>query len=71
MAKSKKTKQMIVLSAGVAVGLSASAIVLLQSQSSPTERLKMIQSALRDGAATAQVSTDAPLIQLAARDFSK
>ena len=64
-------KKLIALSAGVAVGLSATAVVLLQSDNSPTERLKMIQSALRDGAAAAKVSTDAPLIQLAARDFSK
>jgi hypothetical protein len=71
MTESKKKRQLIALSAGVAVGLSATAVVLMQSDNSPTERLKMIQAALRDGAAAAKVTTDAPLIQLARKDFSK
>lgn len=68
MVKSQKTRKVVALSAGVAVGLSATAIVLMQSSSTPSERLKLIQSALRDGAAKAKVNPDAPLIQLTAAE---
>ena len=57
MSKSEKTRKIVALSAGAAVGLSATAIVLLQGPDSSAERLKSIQSALRDGAAS--VSPDA------------
>jgi hypothetical protein len=55
MLKSTKRRQIIALSAGVAVGLSATSIVLLQDQANASEGAKTVQSALRDGAATAQV----------------
>jgi hypothetical protein len=40
------------LSAGAVVGLSATSIVLLESPGASSQRLKTIQSALRDRAAT-------------------
>ena len=58
MSKSEKTRKIIALSAGAAVGLSATAIVLLQGPDSSAERLKSIQSALRDGATTGKVTPD-------------
>jgi len=58
MSKSEKIRKIIALSAGAAVGLSATAIVLLQGPDSSAERVKSIQSALRDGATTAKVSPD-------------
>jgi hypothetical protein len=68
MAKSQKTCKIVALSAGVAVGLSATTIVLMQSSSAPSERLKLIQSALRDGATKTKVNPDTPLIRLTAAE---
>jgi hypothetical protein len=69
MSKSEKTRQIVALSAGVAVGLSASAIVLLQGPGTSNDRLTSIQSALRDGAVTATVTPDtAPRIRIAKSD---
>jgi hypothetical protein len=69
MAKSEKSRKVIALSAGVALGLSATSIVLLQSKETPNERLKVIQSALRDGASKkTTVKQDAPLIRLSAAE---
>ena len=61
---------MVVLSASVAVGLSATSLVSVQSVSTPSEHLKVIQSALRDGGATVKSKTDVP-VRLARKDFSK
>ena len=58
MSKSQKTRKIIALSAGAAVGLSATAIVLLQGPDTSAERVNSIQSALRDGTTTAKVSPD-------------
>jgi hypothetical protein len=58
MSKSEKTRKIIALSAGAAVGLSATAIVLLQGPDTSAERVKSVQSALRDGAATGKVIAD-------------
>ena len=70
MAKSEKTRQMVVLSASIAVGLSATSLVSVQSVGTPSEHLKVIQSALRDGSAAVKVKTDVP-VRLARKDFSK
>jgi hypothetical protein len=58
MSKSEKTRKIIALSAGAAVGLSATAIVLLQGPDTSAERVKSVQSALRDGATTGKVTAD-------------
>jgi hypothetical protein len=69
--KGEKTRQMVMLSASVAVGLSATSIVSVQSASTPSEHLKVIQSALRDGA-TVKVDTNVPpRVRLANKDWNK
>jgi hypothetical protein len=69
MEKSQKTRKMISLSAGAAVGLSATAIVTLKEQGTSNERLSIIQSVLRDGIAIANGSADTPVrIRVAVND---
>ena len=58
MFKSPKARHIVALSAGAAVGLSATAIVLLEGPSISSEHAKIIQSALRDGASAGKVSPD-------------
>ena len=68
MSKSEKTRQIVALSAGVAVGLSASAIVLLQGPGTSNDRLTTMQSALRDGGVAVAVTPDkAPRIRIAGK----
>jgi pantothenate kinase len=59
MSKSEKTRKIIALSAGAAVGLSATAIVLQQAPNASSERVKLVQSALRDGAASVNLDKSA------------
>lgn len=68
MSISKKSRTIVALSAGAAVGLSATAMVLLKEPDSSGERLKRIQSALRDAVATgAKASENAQWVHMAAR----
>jgi hypothetical protein len=50
MEKFEKTRKVIGLSAAAAVSLSATAIVLAQDVPAPKGHVKVVQSALRDGA---------------------
>jgi hypothetical protein len=51
-------RKIIALSAGAAVSLSATAAVLVQDQGTSSERLKIIQSALRDGGSISTTTSD-------------
>jgi hypothetical protein len=69
MDKSRRTRKIIALSAGAAVSLSATAIVLVQDQGTSSERLKIIQSALSDGGSIGNQNPDTPgRVRGAARD---
>jgi len=67
MKKSTKARKLVILSAGAAIGLSATAIVLLQEPGAPSERTKLIQSALRDGVATVHNGHGSAYVQVADR----
>ncbi len=71
MAKSNKTRKILALSAGAAVGLSAT-IVLLHDSSTSSQGLKSIQAALRDGVTNSRAKADkSTWIQLACRTGKK
>jgi hypothetical protein len=58
MTDSKKVRKVIALSTGAAaLGLSASAIVLLEQTSLANQKPTAVQAALRDGAAKAQAQS--------------
>jgi hypothetical protein len=56
MEKFEKTRKVIGLSAAAAVSLSATAIVLGQDVPVSKDHVKVVQSALRDGAAVSKTS---------------
>jgi hypothetical protein len=53
-----KTRKIMALSTGAAVGLSAATIVLLQEPGTTGQRLNAVKSALTDGATAAKTSPD-------------
>ena len=56
MEKSEKARKIIGLSTAAAVSLSATAIVLGQDVPASSDHVKVVQSALRDGAAVGKAS---------------
>ena len=72
MSLAEKPRRIVVLAAGAAVGLSATAIVLQPQVTAPTERLTAVQSALREGVLRAQVRGNASeWMQLACNSSSR
>jgi hypothetical protein len=67
MSKSTKSRKLVILSAGAVIGLSATAIVLLQEPGAPSARTKMIQSALRDGATAVKNGDSSAWVRLAGK----
>jgi hypothetical protein len=69
MSMLKQGKKILVLSASAVVSLSATAVVAVQQPDASGDRLKRIQSALRDGVAAEPAVTDS--VQMAQSSSKK